>query len=185
MGDSAADVAAVRAAFGAAMDGWQRAWPFGIGPIMHGARRARIAFWPGRPGSAARQIRAVLRTRDESLLDPRQLAGRSVAVKDLHALERLLFGVQRDAYTCGLAAAIARYQSELAGEILDEWTKEGGFRQAAFAAGGVSDEYTDDAEVARDLMRVLTESLEGVIVQKLESPLGEGAVKAKPKRAES
>ena len=185
MGDSAAAVAAVHAAFDEAMDAWQRAWPFGIGPVMRGAGRARIAFWPGRPGSAARQMRAVLRTRDESLLDPDQLAGKSVAVKDLQALERLLFDVPRDAYTCGLAGAIARYQSSLAEEILHEWTKEGGFRQAALAAGAASDEYADDAEVARDIMRVLSESLDAVIARKLEVPLGESAAKAKPKRAES
>ena len=185
MGDSAVDVAAVRAAFGEAMDAWQRVWPFGLGPVMHGAGRARIAFWPGRPGSAARQMRKVLRTRDESLLDPGQLAGKSVAVKDLQALERLLFDVPRDAYTCGLAGAIARYQSNLAEEIVHEWTKEDGFRQAVIAAGAASDEYADDAEAARDVMRVLSESLDAIIAQKLEAPLGESAAKAKPKRAES
>ena len=185
MGDSASDAAAVHGAFGEAMDAWQRAWPFGFGPVMREAGRARIAFWPGRPGSAARQMRKVLRTRDESLLDPEQLAGKSVAVKDLQALERLLFEVQRDAYTCGFAGAVARYQSDLAEEILHEWTKDGGFRQAALAAGGASDEYADDAEVARDVIRVLTESLDVVIAQKLEVPLGASAEKAKPKRAES
>ena len=185
MGDSAEDDEAVRAAFDEAVDAWQRAWPFGIGPVMRGAGRARIAFWPGRPGSAARQMRKVLRTRDESLLDPAVLAAKSVAVKDLQALERLLFGLPRDAYTCGLAGAIGRHQSNLAEEILHEWTREGGFRQGAFAAGGDSDEYADDAEVARDVMRVLSESLDAVIAQKLEAPLGERVAKAKPKRAES
>ena len=185
MGEGAADAAAVREAFGEAVDAWQRAWPFGVGPVMHGAGRAQIAFWPGRRSSAARQMRRVLRARDESLLDPKQLAGKSVAVKDLQALERLLFEVPRDAYTCGYAGAIARYQSDLAKSIFHEWTREGGFRQAALSAGGISDEYADDAEVARDLMRVLTESLDAVIAQKLESPLGESVAKAKPKRAEN
>lgn len=184
-GDSAEDDEAVRAAFDEAVDGWQRAWPFGIGPVMRGAGRARIAFWPGRPGSAARQMRKVLRAREESLLGPGVLAGKSVAIKDLQALERLLFSVPRDAYTCGLAGAIGRYQSNLAEEILHEWTKEGGFRQAVLAAGGDSDEYADDAEVARDVMRVLSESLDAVIAQKLAAPLGESVAKAKPKRAES
>ena len=185
VGDSAADAAVVRAAFDEAMDAWQRAWPFGLGPVMRGAGRARIAFWPGRPGSAARQMRKVLRTRDESLLDPVQLAGKSVAVKDLQALERLLFSVPRDGYTCGLAGAIGRYQSNLAEEILHEWTKEDGFRQTVRNAGGDNDEYADDAEVARDIMRILSESLDVVVARKLEAPLGENAAKAKPKRAES
>ena len=183
--DCLGDASAARAGFGEAMDAWQRAWPFGFGPVMREAGRARVAFWPGRPGSAARQMRKVLRNRDESMLDPQRLAGKSVAVKDLQALERLLFDVPRDAYTCAFAGAIAGYQSALADRILHDWTREGGFRQAAFAAGAASDEYADDAEVARDLMRVLTESLDAVITQKLEPPLGESAAKAKPKRAES
>ena len=184
-GSAEADAAAVRAAFDGVMDAWQRVSPFAFGPVMRGAGRARIAFWPGRPGSAARQMRAALRNRDEALLDPVRLAGKSVAIKDLQALGRLLFDVPRDAYTCGFAESIARYQSGLATELLDAWTREGGFRHAALAAGGDSDEYADDSEVARDLMRALTEGLEAVITQKLESPLGENAAKAKPKRAES
>ena len=75
--------------------------------------------------------------------------------KDLQALERLLFDAPRDAYTCAFAGAIAGYQSALADRILDDWTKEGGFRQAAFAAGAASDEYAVDAEVARDPARHL------------------------------
>ena len=172
MGSSAADAAAVRTAFDETMDAWQRAWPFTFGPVMHGAGRARIAFWPDRRGSASRQMRTVLRTRDEALLDVEKLAGKSVAIKDLQALERLLFAVPRDAYTCGLARTIARHQSELAAEILDAWIREDGFRQTALAAGGDNDQYADDAEVARDLMRSLTESLDAVIAQKLQAPFG-------------
>ena len=185
MGSSAADAAAIHAAFGEAMDGWQRAWPFSFGPVMHGAGRARIAFWPDRRGSAARQMRTVLRNRNEALLDAGKLAGKSVAIKDFQALERLLFEVPRDAYTCGLARAIARHQSEIAAEILDAWTGEGGFRQTALAAGGDNDRYADDAEVARDLMRSLTEGFDVIVTQKLQAPLGEGVEKARPKRAES
>ncbi len=172
MGSSAADAAAVRTAFNETMDAWQRAWPFTFGPVMYGAGRARIAFWPDRRGSAARQMRTVLRARDEALLDVEKLAGKSVAIKDLQALERLLFAVPRDAYTCGLARTIARHQSEIAAEILDAWTREDGFRQTALAAGGDNDRYADDAEVARDLMRSLTESLDAVIAQKLQAPFG-------------
>ena len=68
--------------------------------------------------------------------------------------------------------------------MIHEWTKEGGFRHALIAAGAASDEYADDAEAARDVMRVLSESFEAVIAQKLEAPLGKSLEKAKPKRAE-
>ena len=185
MGTAPADAAAIRAAFGEAMDGWQRAWPFSFGPVMRDAGRARIAFWPDRRGSSARQMRTVLRNRDEALLDANTLTGKSVAIKDLQALERLLFEAPRDAYTCRFAGRHRAPPVEaIAAEILDAWTREGGFRDAALSVGG-SDEYVDDAEVARDLMRSLTESIDVVIAQKLEPPLGESAAKARPKRAES
>ena len=69
MGTAPADAAAVRTAFDETMDAWQRAWPFTFGPAMQDAGRTRIAFRPDRRGSAARQMRTVLRTRDEALLD--------------------------------------------------------------------------------------------------------------------
>ena len=184
-GSAAADRAAIHAAFGEAMDAWQRARPFSFGPVMRGEGRARIAFWPGRRGSAARQMRAALRARGADLLDTERLAGKSVALKDLQALERLLFGAPRDAWTCGFARAIARYQSAVAAEVLAAWTGEGGFRQAALSAGADNEEYESDAEVARDLMRSLTESLEAVIAHKLEAPLGETLERARPKQGES
>ena len=185
MGAHAADTAAMHAAFGAAMDAWQRAWPFAFGPVTRGEGRARIAFWPGRRSSAARQMRAALRTRGADLLDAQRLAGKSVALKDLQALERLLFDTPRDAWTCGFASAIARHQSATAAEILAAWTGAGGFRRIALSAGADNDVYESDAEVARDLMRSLTESLEAVIVHKLEAPLGETLERARPKRGES
>ena len=37
IGPAALDTTAVRAAFGEAMDAWQRAWPFGFGPVEQGA----------------------------------------------------------------------------------------------------------------------------------------------------
>ena len=185
IGQAVSDTAAIHAAFGEAMDAWQRAWPFSFGPVEQGAGRARIQFWPGRPGSAARQMRKVLRARDEALHDPGLLAGKSVAIKDLQALERLLFDVPRDTFACGLAYAIARYQSDLSAEILDAWTRDDGFRHAALSAGGDSDVYEEDSEVARDLMRALSEGLEAVAVRKLMAPLGKSLETAKPKRAEN
>ena len=185
IGSAARDTAAIHAAFDEAMDAWQRAWPFAFGPIAQGAGRARIQFWPGRPGSASRQIRRVLRARDPALLDPDRLAGKSVAIKDLQMLERLLYQIPRDEYTCALARAIALFQSRVAAEVLDAWTREGGFRHLALAAGGDSDAYEEDAEVAGDVMRALSESLEAVVGRKLLAPLGKSAQAAKPKRAES
>ena len=185
IGHAGSDTAAIRAAFGEAMDAWQRAWPFSFGPVEQGAGRARFQFWPGRPGSAARQIRKVLRARDEALHDPGLLAGKSFAIKDLQALERLLFDVPRDTFTCGLAHAIARYQSDLSAEVLDAWTRDDGFRHAALSAGGDSDVYEEDSEVARDLMRALSEGLEAVAARKLMAPLGKRPESAKPRRAEN
>ena len=44
MGTAPADTDAIQAAFGEAMDAWQRAWPFTFGPVMHGAFSPDGAF---------------------------------------------------------------------------------------------------------------------------------------------
>ncbi|MGK0171434.1 MAG: hypothetical protein ACI9W2_003164 [Gammaproteobacteria bacterium] len=102
-----AERAAVLSAFRALTDAWQQAWPITFGPVANGPGVARIAFWPDRRGSGARQRRALLVSLDESVLHPGALVGKSVAIGDLHALERLLFDESFDDYRCSLALAIA------------------------------------------------------------------------------
>jgi predicted lipoprotein len=134
----------VKDAFGRAMHAWQRAQPIGFGPATWDGRASRIEFWPDKRGTAARQVALALRTRDMALIAEGGLEKKSVALQNLSTYERLVFdhgdtiasgqATPEDLYACALAAAIARYQSELAATILNEWIQPAGFREMVMTA---------------------------------------------------
>ena len=168
------------------MDAWQRVWPFAFGP-----RRARCGpcahpVLAGAPRiGGATDAQGAPRPATRRCSTPSDSLARALQSRICRRSNALLFEVPRDEYTCGLAHTIALFQSEVAAAIHDEWTREGGFRHAALSAGGDSDVYEEDSEVAGDVMRALAESLSVVASRKLAAPLGKSAEAAKPKRAES
>ena len=185
-----AGLAAAQRAFHAAMDAWQAAAVFDLGPVSTGAGRARIQFWPDRRGTGARQLRRALATEDPSLLAPGALAEKSVALGDLQALERLLFDeparlLEPASYRCALARAIAAHQAALASDLASAWTAPDGHRTAVVTAADGNDHYRDAREVALALFRSMVSMLESIVAQKLTRPLGDSLDEARPRRAES
>lgn len=180
----------VEAAFHRAFDAWQRAQPIRFGPVMQGFGPARIQYWPDRRGTGARQLRRALAAEDAALLDPETLAQASVALRDLQALERLLFDptpaavLAAGGYRCAFAAAIARLQARLATDLLAAWQGPDGYRQMVLSADAGNDGYFDAAEAAADFLRSLSGTLDVLIAQKLEPPLGESLAAAQPRRVE-
>lgn len=182
-------------AYRSAMDAWQRAQPIAVGPVMEKGRTARIEYWPDRRGTGARQLRAALQERDPALIAEDGLAGKSVALQSLSAFERLLFdhaanladggAAMDDRYACNLAAAIARFQSRLATQILAEWMQPGGFREAMRTAGRGNAQFANAGEAATALLKGLVGSLDHIVRNKIESPLGKEMEDARPKRSES
>src|SRR5690606_20934891 len=83
---------AVRGQFSSAVVAWSRVELYRLGPLMSGNRNDKILFWPDRKGIALKQVQAVLAGPDLDAADPVKLAGKSVAVQGLGALEFLLFG---------------------------------------------------------------------------------------------
>lgn len=192
---SRSGLAATVAAFHGAMEAWQRAQPIVFGPVTWDARDSRIHFWPDRGGTAARQIRRALQAQDDKLIAPGGLEGRSVALQSLSTYERLLFGrgaaiaagdaTREDRYACALAGAIARFQSQLAAEVLADWTGTDGFRDAVLTADTGNQHYLAAEEAASDFLKSLSGSLDRAIKLKLERPLGGSLELARPKRAET
>ena len=90
-----------------------------------------------------------------------------------------------DRYACAMAVQIARFQSQLAAEILDDWTKPGGFRELVLGAADGNAHYTGDDQPATDFMKSLTGTLDIAIQLKLERPLGDDIAGARPKLAEN
>ena len=175
----------VEAAFHDGMNAWQRVQPVNFGPVLRNSRYTRIQYWPDKGGIAARLLRQALSKRDPALLSENGLEGRSVAVQNLSAYERLVFTVIPDtpedsSYACELAAAIARFQARQAQALLGEWT--GSFRESLLAAEVDS---ANSNETVTALFKSLHSAIDKVIALKLERPLGKSLQAAKPKQAES
>lgn len=171
--------------FGDLLEAWQRVQPIAFGPVMEGLGPARFEFWPDRRGIAARQLRRVLATEDPALLGPGALAGASVALGDLQALERLLFGeggTVPGGYRCALATAVARHQTELARGLHEAWRD---FTAEIEAAPGGGEVYYEPSEATRDFLKSLSGALGTVLVAKLAPVMGEDAASARPERAEN
>ncbi len=183
------------AAFDAAMDAWQRAQPIVFGPVSWDGRAARIEFWPDKNGVGARQLRKALAAMDPELVAPGGLEGKSVALQNLAALERLLFGhgeplaagggSEEDRYACALATAIARFQAGLTAALRDDWTGPEGYLEAVVRAGAGNAHYAAADEASKDLLKSMAGALDTAIQLKIERPLGSSPKKARPRRAES
>ena len=103
-----------RKAFGDAVDAWSTIEIIRFGPVTEQNRLERVLFWPDRKGTGLKQVQAALAAKDPSATDAAQLAGKSVAMQGLGALEFVLFGAgadalsgEGDAYRCAYGSAIA------------------------------------------------------------------------------
>ena len=182
-------------AFKMAMDAWQRAQPISFGPIVAFGRAARVQFWPDKGGTGTRQVRRALKARNPDLIEKGGLRGRSVALQNIGTYERLLYGQgdeiastarsERAAYACALAAAIASFQAELSAQMLDEWLRANGFRDAVKTAANGNHHFAGADEVATAYLKSLAGTLDAAIRLKLDRPLGASIDKARPKRTES
>lgn len=182
-------LATVQDAYKASADAWQRLQPIAFGPIEAEGLDARIHFWPDKHGTAGKQLSKLLAKPDPAALE-NGVVGKSAALQSLAALERVLFD-QADAlvtkdgdFACSLALAIADFQGDLAVDLLDAWQGDDGHSALFTEASDGNDAYYDAADATTDLFSTLAASLDNIIANKLERPLGKSLDKAKPKRAE-
>lgn len=181
---------AAQEAWRAAMLAWQHAQPINFGPVADQGLAPQIEFWPDKHGTAGRQLNAALASRDPTLLDPAELAGKSVGLTSLVVLERLLFGdALLDAdigdYACAYAQAVATHQVALARTLATAWTAPDGFRTAMVTADAGNDVFFSAYDPAAALYGSIADALDGAIQVKLEPPLGDSIEAARGKRAES
>lgn len=172
------------AAFGSMVLAWQRAQPIALGPAMDGHGRARVHWWPDERGTGDRQLRRLLFEADEAALKPERLDQASVAVKGLSALEALLFehDLEAEPFACRYTLAVAEWQAALASAISDGWPA---FRADMVAAdAGESSVYYDAEDAAQAWLQSLLESLDLLVLDKLERPLGSSVEEARGRFAE-
>ncbi|WP_057055886.1 imelysin family protein, partial [Bordetella pertussis] len=188
----AAGAAQVRTGFAQVARAWAGVEFLRFGPLVQGNRYERLAFWPDTRNVMARQVQAALAAADPALLAPGALAGRSVALQGLPALEFVLYGEtgllqQPDApgfaYGCQLAHAMARNAAGLAGELAQAWSAQGDFGRQFTHPAPANDLYRSPQEVAAEAVKALSTGLQFARDVKLLPVLGESAAAARPKRA--
>ncbi len=187
------DYATLMTFYNGAMEAWQAFQPIGFGPLAPLAER--IEFWPDSKTATERQLRAALNKKDETLLAPNGLDGKSVALQSLATFEILLAGnAQRlseghgkpeDQYACKLMVAIAKLQANLASAVRAGWSQVGGYAEQVAKAGTAESDYPDARAVANDFLKAMVNSLDVMVRNKLERPMGTDIAKARGNRAES
>ncbi|HXF54485.1 MAG TPA: imelysin family protein [Hyphomicrobiaceae bacterium] len=181
---------AQRKAVEAAFDGFVTAWGYiehiVFGPVTTDNRKERILFWPDRRGLGARQVARAVGARDASVLDAQTLAGKSVALQGLGALELVLFGPGAEdadpdarAYRCRYGAAIAANLAAVTHAIRDGWSRTDGFAHQWLAPGGNNPVYLKQAETTLALAKSFDQGLERVRDERLGGPLGLGPQRTK------
>ena len=111
-------------------------------------------------GLGLKQVQAVLASQDATAADPATLAGKSVAMQGLGALEFVLFGTGADVlaatgdgFRCRYGAAIAANLDAIAAALQDEWQAPDGFAARWTAPGPENPLYRDRQEALTELSK--------------------------------
>lgn len=181
-----------RAVYGATLASFARISFLRFGPLAEGNRLERLAFMPDARGVAQRQVRKILADRDPTAATAEQLAGKSVAVQGLTALQLVAFdeagavllgGQGEDAgYACAYALAIATNVSAIAGELTRDWADPAGFSGELLGPGPERPRLKSDKEAAELIFNALVTGFVIVRDQDLLPALASGPDSAKPGR---
>jgi len=188
---SAASLGASKEAFVAAVGAWSKVEILRFGPIVTDHRYERLFFWPDPKGLGRRQIEKALTEQDQSVTEPDALAGKSVALQGLPALEYLLYGEGAEAllapngdgaFRCAFASSIATNIDRIAGAVAEGW-REGAASSKAFLTPKAGSLYRIPKEVILELFKSFTSGIELVRDQKLGKPLSASPQQARPRLA--
>jgi len=165
--------------FGQLVTAWGRVEHIRFGPVAKDNRLERILFWPDRKGIGSRQIDKALETRDATVTDSRSLAGKSVALQGLGALDQILYqgdnpprDVGAQTQRCQFAKAIAGNLATMSQAMVAEWRDPEGFSRTWLSAGAGNPQYMQPSETTRELARALDNGIERVRDERIAGPLG-------------
>jgi predicted lipoprotein len=187
---SPANLDAARAGFSGTVDAWSTVEIITFGPIRQGNRLERMLFWPDRKSIGLKQVQAALAEKDATATDPAQLAQKSVAMQGFGALEFVLYGTgaevlatKDDPYRCAYGAAIAGNLETMAGDVVADWNRQGGFADLWANPGPDNPLYRDGNEAVTELMGVFINGLEMVRDVRLKGFFGAAPDADKPRQA--
>ena len=202
---STATLKEARAAFAGTVAAWSMVEIIRFGPVTQEHRFERLFFWPDPKGLGLKQIQDALAKQGMMVTEPDELAGKSVALQGLPAIEYLLYGNGADAlaaesnvedgkeplpdldsqaaFRCAFASSIATNIDRMAKAVVEGW-REGSAYEKAFLGSTPEDPYYHSPkEVTLDLFKTFSTGIELVRDQKLGKPLGANPAEAKPKLA--
>ncbi|MEM5471508.1 imelysin family protein [Hoeflea sp. AS60] len=160
---------ASRSAFRAAVDGWARIEWLRLGPVMSDNRLERILFFPDRKGTGRKQVQAAIASKDESVTEVSTLAGQSVAMQGLGALEFILFGSGSDAlakseasHRCAFAKAASSNLVDLSDEIIAGWQDDADLVPVFLKPGPENPLFRTDQEALNLLLGQMIHGLDAI-----------------------
>jgi len=193
----AAGRAAIERDFGDLVESWSGIEFLRFGPLVAANRFERIAFWPDARGVMLRQVPALLKQPDVAT-NAQTLAGRSVAVQGLPALEYVLYrdggllaAVQGESQgqsqtqtfdtECAYAHATAHNLAGRGSELADAWRGHDG---ALFATPDPGNPvYRSQREIANEAVKAISTNLQFLRDVKLMPVLGDAPDPARARRA--
>ena len=186
---SQAALDAARKSFGETVDAWSRIEIIRFGAVSEQNRLERVLFWPDRKGTGLKQVQAALAAKDPTAVDAKQLAGKSVAMQGLGALEFVLYGSGAeglaigDPYRCSYGASISGNLDAIAAELDAAWADPDGFAKTWASPSADNPLYRDGTEAVTELMDVFVTGTELVRDVRLGGFLGKEAKNDKPRQA--
>jgi predicted lipoprotein len=176
-------LAAARTAARRALLSFGRVEPVRFGPITQKKRLDRLLFYPDAHGIVSKQTAKLLAKQDEADIEPRKLAGASVAVQGFGALDAVLYGPGSEAlatnvpeagFRCRYARALALDIAQIADETHSEWGAD--FGRTWLNPGPDNKAFLSAKETTQALYRAYVTQLEVLRLQRLSS-LGGSDVK--------
>ncbi len=186
---SEATLDAARKSFSKTVDAWSQIEIIRFGPVTEQNRLERVLFWPDRKGIGLKQVQAALASKDPTAADAKQLAGKSVAMQGLGALEFVLLGTgfealaMGDPYRCSYGEAISGNLDAVAADLEAAWAAPDGFARTWANPAADNPAYRDGAEAATELIDVFVTGTELVRDVRLGGFLREEAEDDKPRLA--
>ena len=186
-----AGLAFARDGFGRVVDAFSRVENFRFGPIMRDNRLDKLLFWPDRRGIGLRQVQAAIAEEDETAADPATLAGKSVALQGLGALEFVLFGTGAEdlatappeSFRCRFGRAIAVRVAMNAREVSEGWEDPGGIAGWLTAPGPKNPLYRNGNEVLAEIIGVIVHGIDAIRDIKLIPLIGRDGTDPDPRAA--
>jgi predicted lipoprotein len=167
---------------------WSRVELIRFGPVTAENRIDRVLFWPDRKGIGLRQVQAALAKQEAA--DLQSLAGKSVAMQGLGALEFVLFGTESEAlakekesFRCRYGQAIAGNLAAIGTAVVKEWQGPNGFAALWTNPGPDNALYRDDTEALNELVDIFVHGLEQTRDVRINGFLGAEPAKDNPRTA--